>query len=88
MDDNGKYNLRIFCPLKPITKASNLEFITGEVDPNILDINSSAEQVIKLWERYETMGFPLEDIAQSLYCLELTDFLTSWRPPPVTFWLK
>jgi hypothetical protein len=30
------------------------------------------------------MGFPLEDIAQSLYCLELTDFLNSWQPPPVT----
>lgn len=84
IDENGKYRLGIFFPLKPTIKASNLEFITGEIDPNILGIRRSAEQVIKLWEKYEAMGLPLEDMAQSLYYLELTDFIRSWLPPPVT----
>ena len=43
-----------------------------------------AQQVIKLWEEFETMGFPLEDIAQSLYQVELIDFIKSWQGPPVT----
>ncbi|HJT47492.1 MAG TPA: hypothetical protein VJ729_04860 [Nitrososphaeraceae archaeon] len=84
IDENGKYELGIFSPLKPTTKTSNLEFITGEVDPNILNIHSSAEQVIKLWEEYEIIGFPLEDIAQSLYQLELIEFIRTWQAPPVT----
>lgn len=83
IDENGKYSLGIFSPLKPKTKGSNLEFITGEVDPNILGINSSAQEVIKLWEQYETTGFPLEDIAQSLYQVELRDFIITWQAPPV-----
>jgi hypothetical protein len=83
-DENGNYRLGIFSPLKPTTNASNLEFITGEVDPNILGIHSSSQEVIKVWEEYETMGFPLEDIAQSLYQVELRDFIRSWQAPSVT----
>ena len=44
----------------------------------------SPHHVIKLWEEFETMGFPLEDIAQSLYQVELIDFIRSWQGPPVT----
>ena len=84
IDENGKYSLRISSPLKPTIKGSNLEFITGEVDPNILGIHSSPLQIIKLWEEYETMGFPLEDIAQSLYLVELMEFIKSWEAPSVT----
>lgn len=84
IEGNDKYRLGIFSPLKPAVKASNLEFITGEVDPNILGIHSSPHQIIKLWEDYETMGFPLEDIAQSLYQVELREFINSWKPHPVT----
>ena len=84
IDENGKYRLGIFSPLKPTIIASNLKFITGEVDPNILGINSSPYQIIKLWEEYETMGFPLEDIAQSLYVVELMGFIRSWEAPSVT----
>jgi hypothetical protein len=84
IDENGKYDLGIFFPLKPIIKASNLKFITGEVDPNILGINSSPHQIIKLWEEYETKGFPLEDIAQSLYVAELMGFIRLWEVPSVT----
>ena len=77
-------HIGIFSPLKPTIKGGNLEFITGQVDPNILGINSSPQLLVRLWERYESMGFPLEDIAQSLYFLELNEFIRSWRPHPVT----
>ncbi|MGC2572393.1 MAG: hypothetical protein WA364_12860 [Candidatus Nitrosopolaris sp.] len=84
VDENGKYGLRILSPLKPIAKGSNLEFVTGEVDPSILGIQSSPDQIIKLWEEYETKGFPLEEIAQSLYAVELMGFINSWDTPSVT----
>jgi hypothetical protein len=82
IDENGKYSLRIFSPLKPTIKGSNLEFITGEVDPNILGIHSSPHQIVKLWKQYETWGFPLEDIAP-LYLVELMEFIKSWEAPSV-----
>ncbi|MGH9927438.1 MAG: hypothetical protein ACRD5B_18890, partial [Nitrososphaeraceae archaeon] len=82
VDENGKYGLRIFSPLKPTTIGSNLKFITGEVDPNILGISSSPQRIIKLWEEYGMMGFPLEDIAQSLYVTELMDFVKSLIDSP------
>ncbi|MGB6530524.1 MAG: hypothetical protein WBF33_20660 [Candidatus Nitrosopolaris sp.] len=84
VDENGKYWLRIPSSLKPIAKGNNLEFETGEVDPSILGIQSSPDQIIKLWEEYETKGFPLDEIAQSLYALELTVFINSWEVPSVT----
>jgi hypothetical protein len=58
--------------------------VTGEVDPSILGIQSSPDQIIKLWKEYETKGFPLEEIAQSLYVVELMGFINSWDSPSVT----
>jgi hypothetical protein len=83
VDENGKYWLRILSPLKPIVKGTNLEFVTGEVDPSILGIQSSPDQIIKLWEEYETKGFPLEEMAQSLYVVELMGLIKSWDTPSV-----
>jgi hypothetical protein len=83
VDENGIYRLGIFSPLKPIAKGSNLKFITGEVDPSILGVQSSPDQIIKLWEEYETKGFPLEEIAQSLYVVELVGLIKSCGTPSV-----
>ena len=49
-----------------------------------MGIQSSPDQIIKLWEEYETKGFPLEEIAQSLYVVELMGFIKSWKTPSVT----
>lgn len=78
VEENGKYWLRILAPLKPIAKGNNLEFVSGEVDPSILGIQSSPDQIINLWEEYETKGFPLDEIAQSLYVVELMGLIKSW----------
>ena len=51
---------------------------------SILGIHSSPHEIIKLWEEYETMGFPLEDIAQSLYQIELIEFIRTLQPTSVT----
>ncbi len=83
-NEDGTYSLGIFSPLKPKIKANNLEFITGEVDPKILGISSSPQQIIQLWEDYEQQGFPLEDTLQALYYIELTEFLSSSQRPAVT----
>lgn len=84
INENGTYSLRIVAPLKPIIKGSNLEFITGEVDPTILGINTSPQHILQLWENYQQQGFPLEDILQALYYIELREFLRSWQTPTVT----
>ena len=77
INEKGETSLGIFSPLKPKIKGTNLKFITGEVDPSILGILSHPNHLIKLWEEYEAKGFPLEDIAQSLYVLELMQFIES-----------
>lgn len=83
-NEDGTYSLGMFSPLKPKIKGNNLEFITGEVDTNILGISSFPKQIIQLWEDYEQQGFPLEDILQALYCIELIEFLESSYRPAVT----
>lgn len=84
INENGTYSLRIVSPLKPKVKGNNLEFITGEVGPTILGINTSPQHILQLWENYEQQGFPLEDILQALYYIELLKFLRSWQTPTVT----
>lgn len=84
IDKNGSSKLGIFSPLKPKIKINNIEFLTGEVNLEILGIDSSPSEIINLWEKYEKDGFPLEDIAQSLYFLELTQFLKSGIIPNLT----
>jgi hypothetical protein len=67
INENGTYSLGRFSPLKPKIKENNLEFITGEVDPMILGINYSSQEIMQLWKDYEQQDFPLEDILQALY---------------------
>ena len=84
VDASGKVSLDIVSPLKPTVLGGNLKFVTGQVDPNILDINSSPQYLIKLWEENEASGYPLEEIAQSLYLFELAAYLRSRQFPSHT----
>jgi hypothetical protein len=52
VDEKGESSLLIFSPLKPKIKGTNLEIVTGEVDPRILDIHPYPHYLIRLWEEY------------------------------------
>jgi hypothetical protein len=84
INEHGQPSLGIFSPLKPKINESNLKFITGEVNLHMLGINSSPQQILQLWEDYEQNGFPLEDIAQSLYTIELREFFRVCYKPIAT----
>jgi len=84
IDEKGNASLRICSPLKPTIIADNLEFVTGQINPGILGIDSAPQYVIRLWEKYESLGLPLEDIAQSLYIVELTEFIRTRQYPSHT----
>ena len=81
---HGQPSLGIFSPLKPKINGNNLKFITGEVNLIMLGIKSSPQQIIQLWEDYEQNGFPLEDIAQALYTVELREFFRACYRPIAT----
>lgn len=80
----GKFSLNIFSPLKPIVNDGNLSFLTGEFMPKILDISSSSEEIVKLWDKFESDGFPMEDLSQSYYVAELRSFFASGVYPSIT----
>jgi hypothetical protein len=84
IDKNGKFVLNIFESLKPQIKGNNLDFMTGEVNPNIVGIKSSPHKIIDLWKEYEKKGYPLEDLMQSLYVVELSMFFQSQNISAVT----